>query len=88
MEGIVYRYWTGRAWRGLPVELGPGQTAWKRDGRFSGDGTCRAVLRKLLVQTDAFDAIDRSVSIDSPFNRAEQDSAILQRAAGRRARIT
>ncbi len=38
VEGIVYRYQTGIAWRDLPSEFGPWQTVWKRRARFSGDG--------------------------------------------------
>ena len=30
VEGIVYRYRTGIAWRDLPGEFGPWQTVWKR----------------------------------------------------------
>jgi transposase len=30
VEGIVYRYRTGVAWRDLPVRFGPWQTVWKR----------------------------------------------------------
>ncbi len=39
VEGIVYRYRTGVAWRDLPAEFGPWQTVWKRHRRFSMDGT-------------------------------------------------
>ncbi len=38
IEGIVYRYRAGIAWRDLPAEFGPWQTAWKRHRRFSLDG--------------------------------------------------
>lgn len=30
MEGIIYRYRCGIAWRDLPAEFGPWQTVWKR----------------------------------------------------------
>ncbi|MFS0704278.1 transposase, partial [Cellulomonas sp. 179-A 9B4 NHS] len=39
VEGIVYRYRTGIAWRDLPGEFGPWQMVWKRHKRFSSDGT-------------------------------------------------
>jgi len=36
IEGIVFRYRTGRAWRDLPAEFGPWQTVWKRPARSAG----------------------------------------------------
>lgn len=39
VEGIVYRFRTGIAWRDLPERFGPWQTVWKRHRRFSEDGT-------------------------------------------------
>lgn len=84
MEGIVYRYRTGVAWRDLPQEFGPWQTVWKRHKRFSSDGTWDAVLTKLLAQADAAAEIDWAVSIDSTINRAHQHAATLPRTAGAR----
>jgi len=34
VEGAIYRYRTGIAWRDLPAEFGPWQTVWKRHHRF------------------------------------------------------
>jgi transposase len=39
VEGGIYRYRTGVAWRDLQAEFGPWQTVWKRHHRFSLDGT-------------------------------------------------
>lgn len=39
VEGAIYRYRTGVAWRDLPAEFGPWQTVWKRHHRFWIDGT-------------------------------------------------
>ena len=39
VEGAIYRYRTGIAWRDLPAQFGPWQTVWKRHHRFSTDGT-------------------------------------------------
>ena len=44
VEGAIYRYRTGIAWRDLPAEFGPWQTVWKRHHRFSTDGTWEQVL--------------------------------------------
>jgi transposase len=35
VEGIVFRYRTGVAWRDLPERFGPWQTVWKRHHRFA-----------------------------------------------------
>ena len=53
VEGIVYRYRTGVAWRDLPAEFGPWQTVWKRHKRFSSDGTWDNVLSRLLAHADS-----------------------------------
>jgi transposase len=39
VEGIIYRYRCGLAWRDLPADFGPWQTVWKRHRRFTADGT-------------------------------------------------
>ncbi len=82
VEGIVYRYRTGVAWRDLPVEFGPWQTVWKRHKRFSNDGTWDNILTRLLAQADAAGQIDWAVSIDSTINRTHQHAATLPRTTG------
>ena len=82
VEGIVYRYRTGIAWRDLPEEFGPWQTVWKRHRRFSLDGTWDKLLTRLLAEADAAGEIDWSVSIDSTINRAHQHAATLPRPTG------
>jgi transposase len=82
VEGIVYRYRTGIAWRDLPEEFGPWQTVWKRHRRFSLDGTWDKLLIRLLAEADAAGEIDWSVSIDSTINRAHQHAATLARDTG------
>lgn len=44
VEGILYRYRCGLAWRDVPAEFGPWQTLWKRHRRYAGDGTWDRVL--------------------------------------------
>ena len=62
VEGIIYRYRTGIAWRDLPREqFGPWQTVWKRHRRFAGDGTWDKVLGALLAQADAVGDLDWTV---------------------------
>lgn len=82
VEGIVYRYRTGVAWRDLPAEFGPWQTVWKRHARFSRNGTWDNVLTRLLAQADAAGDIDWAVSIDSTINRTHQHAASLPRTTG------
>lgn len=80
VEGIVYRYRAGLAWRDLPREFGPWQTVWKRHHRFATDGTWDEVLRVLQAQADAAGALDWNVSVDSTVVRAHQHAATAARA--------
>jgi len=81
VEGVIYRYRCGIAWRDLPVSFGPWQTVWKRHRRFSGDGTWDQVLAALLSRADAAGEIDWTVSVDSTINRAHQHGTNLPREA-------
>lgn len=82
VEGIIYRYRAGIAWRDLPERFGPWQTVWKRHRRFSGDGTWDAILTVLLAEADAAGLIDWEVSVDSTVNRAHQHATNLPRHTG------
>ncbi len=82
VEGIVYRFRTGIAWRDLPERFGPWQTVWKRHRRFSGDGTWDRIHLALLAETDAAGELDWSVSVDSTINRAHQHATNLPRTTG------
>lgn len=44
VEGVIYRYRCGIAWRDLPAEFGPWQTVRKRHRRFCADGTWDKVM--------------------------------------------
>ncbi|WP_370460057.1 IS5 family transposase [Nostocoides sp. F2B08] len=72
VEGVVYRFRTGIAWRDLPEQFGPWQTVWKRHRRFSQDGTWDRIHTMLLTHADAAGQIDWRVSVDSTINRAHQ----------------
>ncbi|NKX55884.1 IS5 family transposase [Arthrobacter sp. E918] len=82
VEGIVYRYRCGIAWRDLPAAFGPWQTVWKRHRRLSADGTWDRIHAALLAEADAAGRIDWTVSVDSTINRAHQHAANLPRATG------
>ena len=73
VEGIVYRYRAGIAWRDLPREhFGPWQTVWKRHRRYAADGTWDRVLARVLSDADAAGDIDWNSSVDGTINRAHQ----------------
>jgi transposase len=79
VEGVIYRYRCGIAWRDLPAEFGPWQTVWKRHRRFSADGTWDKILAALLARADATQQVDWTVSVDSTINRAHQHATNLPR---------
>ena len=79
VEGIVFRYRTGVAWREFPERFGPWQTVWKRHHRFATDGTWDMLLRVIRSEADAAGRVDWSVSVDSSIVRAHQHSATAKR---------
>ena len=79
VEGIVYRYRTGIAWRDLPEEFGPWQTVWKRHRRFSADGTWDMIHTRLLAEADAAGELDWQVAVDSTVNRGHQHATNMSR---------
>ena len=81
IEGIVFRYRAGLAWRDLPEQFGPWQTVWKRHHRFSLDGTWDQVLAVLQAEADAAGEIDWRVSVDSSSSRVHQHAATAGRPA-------
>lgn len=82
VEGIVYRYRCGIAWRDLSAAFGPWQTVWKRHRRLSADGTWDRIHAALLAEADAAGEIDWTVSVDSTINRAHQHGTNLYRNTG------
>ncbi len=80
VEGAIYRYRTGLAWRDLPTEFGPWQTVWKRHHRFALDGTWDRVLTALQAQADADGELDWRVSVDSTVARVHQHAATARRS--------
>jgi transposase len=75
IEGIVFRYRAGIAWRDLPVEFGPWQTVWKRHRRFALDGTWDDILQVLIAEADAAGEVDWRVSADSSVMRVHHHGA-------------
>ena len=82
VEGIIYRYRCGIAWRDLPADFGPWQTVWKRHRAWAADGTWDRILDALLVRADADGELDWSVAVDSTICRAHQHGTNLERTTG------
>ena len=82
VEGIVYRYRCGIAWRDVPAVFGPWQTLWTWHRRMAGDGTWDRVLEQLLASAEAVGMIDWSVSVDSTIARAHQHATNTTRITG------
>ena len=82
VEGIIYRFRTGIAWRDLPATFGPWQTVWKRHKRYSVDGTWDRIHARLVAEADAQDEVVWDVSVDSTINRAHQHATTLARSTG------
>lgn len=83
VEGAIYRYRTGIAWRDLPAEFGPWQTVWKRHHKFSLDGTWDRVLAALQRDADAVGDLDWRVSVDSSVMRVHHHGATAPRCSTR-----
>ena len=79
VEGIIYRYRCGIAWRDVPAVFGPWQTIWTWHRRMAGNGTWDTVLQRLLTAADAVGEIDWAVSVDSTISRAHQHATNITR---------
>lgn len=82
VEGIIYRYRCGIAWRDVPAVFGSWQTMWTWHRRMAGDGTWDIVLQLLLTRADAAGLVDWSVSVDSTIARAHQHATNISRSTG------
>jgi transposase len=76
VEGIIYRYRCGIAWRDVPEVFGPWQTIWTWHRRMSADGTWDAVLARLLAAAEDGGIIDWAVAVDSTIARAQHATNI------------
>lgn len=82
VEGIVYRYRTGIAWRDLPEVYGPWQTVWTWHRRLADDGIWDRIHAVLTAAADAAGLIDWSLSVDSTIARAHQHATNTRRLTG------
>lgn len=75
LNGIVWKFRTGTAWRDVPERYGPWQTLHTRFRRWALDGTFERMLQAAQAPADAAGDIDWLVSVDSTVVRAHQHAA-------------
>ena len=82
VEGIIYRYRCGIAWRDVPAVFGPWQTIWTWHRRLAAAGAWDVLLSRLVAAADAAGQVDWSVSVDSTIARAHQHATSITRDIG------
>ncbi|MGW0495179.1 IS5 family transposase [Streptomyces sp. NPDC003007] len=75
LNGIVWKFRTGSAWRDVPERYGPWATLHTRFRRWAADGTFERMLRAAQAKADAAGDIEWLVSVDSTVVRAHQHAA-------------
>ncbi len=75
LNGIVWKFRTGSAWRDVPDRYGPWATLHTRFRRWAKDGTFARMLQAAQARVDAAVGIDWLVSVDSTVVRAHQHAA-------------
>lgn len=75
LNGIVWKFRTGVAWRDVPERYGSWATLHTRFRRWAADGTFERMLRAAQARADAAGDIDWLVSVDSTVVRAHQHAA-------------
>lgn len=74
LNGIVWKFRTGTAWRDVPERYGPWATLHTRFRRWAADGTFERMLKAAQAQADAVGDVDWLVSVDSTVVRAHQQA--------------
>lgn len=72
LNGIVWKFRTGTAWRDVPEWYGSWHTLPTRFCRWALDGTFERMLRSAQARAHAAGEIDWVVSVDSTVVRAHQ----------------
>ncbi len=75
LNGIMWKFRTGTAWRDVPERYGPWATLHTRFRRWATDGTFERMLRAAQVRADAAGDTDWLVSVDSAIVHAHQHAA-------------
>ncbi|WP_438270660.1 IS5 family transposase [Streptomyces platensis] len=81
LNGIVWKFRTGVAWRDVPERYGPWATLHTRFRRWALDGTFERMLQAAQARADAAGDIDWLVSVDSTVVRAHQHAAGARKGA-------
>ena len=81
VEGIIYRYRTGIAWRDLPAaSSGRGRRCGSGTGAWPGTAPGTRCTPRCSAEADAAGKLGWQVSVDSTVNRAHQHGTNLTRA--------
>ncbi|WP_257155584.1 IS5 family transposase [Streptomyces sp. Ru87] len=75
LNGIVWKFRTGVAWRDVPERYGSWATLHTRFRRWAKDGTFERMLRAAQAKAEAAGDIEWLVSVDSTIVRAHQHAA-------------
>lgn len=75
LNGIVWKFRTGTAWRDVPERYGPWATLHTRFRRWAADGTFHRMLRAAQAKAEAAGDVEWLVSVDSTVVRAHQHAA-------------
>ncbi|WP_166028114.1 IS5 family transposase [Streptomyces chilikensis] len=75
LNGIVWKFRAGAAWRDVPERYGRPTTLHTRFHRWARDGTFARMLRRAQAKADAAGQIGRLVSIASAVVRVHQHAA-------------
>ncbi|MFZ4178286.1 transposase [Streptomyces griseoincarnatus] len=75
LNGIVWKFRTGTAWRDVPERYGPWATLHTRFRRWAADGRFDRMLRAAQAKADAAGDIEWLVSVESTVVRAHQRAA-------------
>ena len=87
VDGILYVFLTGCAWRMLPHDLSPWQTVYKYFRRFSYDGTWERVhdaLRPNVSESDGRGAMLTAAIIDSQSVKTTEKGGLVAMTPVRR----
>ncbi len=75
LNGIVWKFRAGVAWRDVPERYGSWATLHTRFRRWAKDGTFTRMLQAAQAKADAAGDIEWLVSVDSTIVRAHQHAA-------------
>lgn len=75
LNGIVWKFRTGVAWRDVPEQYGSWATLHTRFRRWAKDGTFERMLQAAQAKADAVGDIDWVAPVGSTIVRAHQHAA-------------